>query len=91
MSPNSKIQYIADYKVVLLSNFRLTFVTGSSSNHFIESVSLIKSFQRYFPGKVLLYYDLGLKRSERDKVSTSWSDGTHLSTCAVYSTEGHAR
>ncbi|XP_071111875.1 uncharacterized protein [Haliotis cracherodii] len=48
---------------------RILFVTGASSNHFMESQAMLKNFHEIIPAHFsnysLRYYDLGLKPTER--------------------------
>jgi len=61
--------YYIDINKYDLSNF--TFITGSSSNHFMESKDLIASIQKVFPWKQIYYYDLGLKKKEIKEVKSA--------------------
>ena len=42
--------------------------TGASSNHFIESLAMIASFQQVFPDDKMYFYNLGLGVSELESV-----------------------
>lgn len=48
-------------KSVDLSN-ALVMVTGSSSNHYDESLVLLNSIQQHYPNSTILYWDLGLTK-----------------------------
>ncbi|KAK2190818.1 hypothetical protein NP493_67g03017 [Ridgeia piscesae] len=50
---------------------RIVVVTGASSNHFVESKAMIKSVQKYMPDRPIIYYDLGLTKSQASEVR-SW-------------------
>jgi hypothetical protein len=50
----------------VLENF--VFVTAASSNHFEESRDAVASMQTQFPGKLILYYDLGLEPKQVTEV-----------------------
>ncbi len=43
-------------------------VTTSSDDHFEESRGLIAGIQNYYPGKKIIYYDLGLLPSQKEQV-----------------------
>ena len=49
-----------------MDNF--TFVTGSDSTHFIESLGAIAGFQSAFPKHTIVYYDLGLLEDQVQQV-----------------------
>ena len=44
------------------------FVTAASANHYKESIDAIATVQKYFPGRKIYYYDLGLKSAQRKEV-----------------------
>jgi hypothetical protein len=51
------------------------FVTGTSSNHFAESLQAVARVQKFFPNHTILYYDLGLAPNQMQRVgikSTQW-------------------
>ena len=49
-----------------MDNF--TFVTGSDSTHFNESLDAIAGFQSAFPKHTIVYYDLGLWEDQVQQV-----------------------
>ena len=57
----------------------VVFVTAASSNHFVESKNLITSVQTFAPGRLIVYYDLGLKPTQAKEVRSNLTLGT-LST-----------
>ena len=48
---------------------KFVILTAASRNHFNESRDCVASAQFYFPGKVIVYYDLGLTESQVEKVN----------------------
>ncbi|XP_067659251.1 uncharacterized protein [Haliotis asinina] len=52
---------------------QILFLTGSSSNHFMESQAMLKNFHETIPAVFsnysLRYFDLGLRQAERAQVS----------------------
>lgn len=42
-----------------------TPVTGASSNHFREHLTHLERFREHFPGKKIVFYDLGLTHGEK--------------------------
>ncbi|XP_048254002.1 uncharacterized protein LOC125381479 [Haliotis rufescens] len=52
---------------------QILFITGASSNHFLESQALLKNFHETVPPNFssysLLYYDLGLTTDQRTQVN----------------------
>lgn len=48
---------------------KFAFVTAASNNHFMESQGVIERIQKYYPERDIIYFDLGLSNSSRDKVS----------------------
>ena len=44
------------------------FVTAASANHYKESIDAIATVQKYFTGRKIYYYDLGLKAAQREEV-----------------------
>ncbi|XP_071111876.1 uncharacterized protein [Haliotis cracherodii] len=57
---------------------RILFVTGASSNHFMESQAMLKNFHEIIPAHFsnysLRYYDLGLKPTERAQANIKAAD-----------------
>ncbi|KAI0243290.1 hypothetical protein LSAT2_016540 [Lamellibrachia satsuma] len=49
---------------------QVVIVTGASSDHFLESMAMIASVQKYKPDSRIIYYDLGLKSKQAKKVRT---------------------
>ena len=47
------------------------FATGASANHFNESIDAIARIQLYMPNHTIMYYDLGLRPWQVDRVSIS--------------------
>ena len=47
------------------------FVTGVSDNHFMESQDMIGGIQKYYPEMEIIYYDLGLSKSNKEMVRTT--------------------
>ena len=47
------------------------FVTASSKNHYHESIDAVASVQKYFPGRKIYYYDIGLNADQRNNVSNN--------------------
>ena len=47
---------------------QIVVVTGASSTHFDESKGLIESFRKYMPDRPIIYYDLGLTKSQASEV-----------------------
>ena len=46
----------------------VVFVTGASSDHYTESIDLVGSVQKYFPGQKIIFFDLGLEAKEVDAI-----------------------
>ena len=47
---------------------RIVVVTGASRDHFEESKGMVDSVQKYMPGRRIIYYDLGLTKSQASEV-----------------------
>ena len=47
---------------------QVVIVTAASSDHFLESMAMIASVQKYKPDSRIIYYDLGLKSKQAKKV-----------------------
>jgi len=45
-------------------NQSLMFVTACSADHFTESILLVRSLQKYMPGRRVLYWDIGLTAAQ---------------------------
>jgi len=56
------------HSIDFVSSF--VFVTGTSSNHFIESLGQLKTIQNFFPCTRVLYWDLGLQPAEVQQLQT---------------------
>ena len=54
----------------------VVIVTAASSDHFNESKDLITSLQRFMPGRLIVYYDLGLDASQAKEVRSNLTLGT---------------
>ena len=44
------------------------FATATSANHYNQSIDAIASVQKYFPGRKIYCYDLGLDANQRNEV-----------------------
>jgi hypothetical protein len=65
------IRPLATNAAVTLSRTMLddfVFVTAASDIFFKRSIFLIARIQQFFPKKVVIYYDLGLRPSQQEEV-----------------------
>ena len=44
------------------------FVTAASANHYSQSIDAVASVQKYFPGRKIYYYDLGVDAKQLNEV-----------------------
>ena len=54
----------------------VVIATAASSDHFNESKDLITSLQTFMPGRLIVYYDLGLDPTQAKEVRPNLTLGT---------------